>query len=95
MEHYFQPYIWYIIQSSVNIFIFIDFLEVTTYRVAKIKNKEIKYIHFYMHTSNFFVPSRNYSHVHGNVLHAYALQFLLLYNPFPLCITAILLQIKR
>ncbi len=23
-----------------------------------------------MHTRNFFVPSRNYSHVHGNVLHA-------------------------
>jgi len=40
--------------------------------------------------NNFFVPLRSYSHVHGNVLHAYALQFLL-----PLCITAILLLIKQ
>ncbi len=46
-----------------------------------------------MHTRNIFVPSRNYWHAH--VLHVYALQFLVLYNIIPLCITAIWLWIKR
>ncbi len=39
-----------------------------------------------MHTINFSVAS-NYSHAHGNALHAHALQCLVLYNLTPLCIT--------
>ncbi len=70
--------------SHMLIFLFshgfvIDFLEIT-HRVPKknytcIQEKKI-------------VPSRNYSHMHGKVLHAYALQFLVSDNLFPLCITA-------
>ncbi len=53
----------------IYLFSFIDFLEVTKYRIPNIKNTD----------------------VHENVMHLYALQFLVLYNLFPLCITAILI----
>ncbi len=76
-QHYFQLYDWYIVQSSVNSFIFsgffIDFLKIT-HRVPKIKNNTyIKYTEFYMHIRKSFVPSINYS---WECLHANALQFL-------------------
>ncbi len=83
----FHLYIWYIVQSSGNIFIFsVFFIDLLIIESLKEKKNNTD---FYMHTRNLFVPSRNYLHVHGNVLHAYALQFLVLYNLFPLCITAI------
>ncbi len=60
----FQLYIWYVVQLSVIIFL---------------NNKINKKIQTFTCTKKlFFVPSRNYSHVHGNVLHANALQFLVL-----------------
>ncbi len=71
IQHYFQLYIWYILQSSVNICIFSGF-----------------FLHWFslsdfcMNTRNFLCPRETIHKRNGNFSHAYALQFLVLYNLF-------------
>ncbi len=69
IKHYFQLYIWYI----VVIYKYFNFLRVFFHWFSRSDNthsplnKKYRLLHAH---KKFFVPSRNYSHVHGNVLHA-------------------------